>query len=186
MMRFAVGLSVAVALFPAAQAFAQSKCSATGTLGGESIALSHCTVSFDDASRSVALWINEQPIDVAEAKKFALSGYAGDSDPAGKSRTMMLLSFCPGGKDGPPSPAAVKKIELSVNHARSPLLGRQTVIEAPAQFTVEKMSGDLTLGAKLAGRIVVKMTSDGKPYAWQTDFDVQLRADPAAAGLSCQ
>jgi hypothetical protein len=43
----------------------------------------------------------------------------------------------------------------------------------------------LSLGGNLTGRITGAKTSDGLSYSWQADFDVQLPAKAAAAGLSC-
>ena len=99
----------------------------------------------------------------------------------GKPRTLLQILFCPGGGKPTASAAAVKSIDLNTNHAKAPLAGVQTVVEAPKDFKVEKMTGDIRPGAPLSGRIVGK---HGKS-AWTLDFDVTLPAKDAAAGMSC-
>jgi len=51
---------------------------------------------------------------------------------------------------------------------------------------IEKLSGELKPGGRLAGRITVKTTLDqGQAYSWEAVFDVALPSQTAAAGLSC-
>ena len=74
-----------------------------------------------------------------------------------------------------------------MNHADSPLLGRQWVLQLPKdkELKVEKLSGDLKLGGRLAGRVTGGKTSDGLPYSWEIEFDLPLPAKSAASGVSC-
>ena len=97
------------------------------------------------------------------------------------TRTLLQIMFCPGGGKPTASAAAVKSIDLNTNHAKAPLAGVQTVIEAPKDFKVEKMTGEIRPGAPLSGRIVGK---HGKS-AWTIEFDVTLPSTDAAAGMSC-
>lgn len=171
--------------FPAT-AQAQNKCSASGVMGGERFVLEHCVIAFEEDSRSVTLWLNEKPILAKEADGLRVSAFAKDTDDQGKPRTMMLLAFCPGGGNPVPSATAVKRIDMGLNHAKSPLIGRQTVVRAPEDFRVEKMTGDLRLGGTLAGKIKVTMTSDGLPYSLEIDFQTQLPKQSAASGVTCR
>ena len=64
----------------------------------------------------------------------------------------MTLGFCPGGAGAAPSPGAVKSVEMTVGHSSSPMLGRQWVFDLPADkgLTIQKLSGNLKLGGRLA------------------------------------
>jgi hypothetical protein len=64
------------------------------------------------------------------------------------------------------------------------MAGRQWVVEAPQDFTVERIVGEVVLGGKLSGRITGKRASDG-PYAWDLAFDLTLPTQEAASGVSC-
>jgi len=164
----------------AAAVRARDRCSATGQMEGEKFAATHCAVSLYGDQHSVAIWFNEEPITPEEAESFQLSSYATGTK-GGKPRTLLQILFCPGGGRPTASAAAVKSIDLNTNHAKAPLAGVQTVVEAPKDFKVEKMTGDIRPGAPLSGRIVGK---HGKS-AWTLDFDVTLPAKDAAAGMSC-
>ena len=50
---------------------------------------------------------------------------------------------------------------------------------------VEKLSGALKPGGRLAGRITGGKVSDGLKYEWQIDFDLALPAKSAAGGMTC-
>ncbi len=182
----AQALLVLLTVIAAATAQAQDKCSARGVMGGEKFVLEYCVMAFEEDFKSVTLWLNEKPISAKEAQAFQVSAYARDTDDQGGPRTMMLLAFCPGGGNPVPSAAAVKSIDMGLNHAKSPLIGRQTVIRAPENFRVERMTGDLRLGGTLAGKAVVTMISDGLPYSWEVDFQAQLPKQSAASGLTCR
>ena len=57
----------------------------------------------------------------------------------------------------------------------------QWVVEAPKDFKVEKMTGEIMPGALLSGKI---NGSRGKT-SWNLDFAVTLPAKDAAAGRTC-
>ncbi len=119
------------------------KCSATGTMEGAKFAAMHCAVALYGDQHSVAIWFNEDPIAPSEAEAFGTSSYADDNQ-GGKPRTLARIMFCPGGGAATASPAAVRSIDLATNHARSPLPGIQWVVEAPKDFNVERMSGEVS------------------------------------------
>jgi hypothetical protein len=165
----------------AASAPVKTRCSATGTMGGEKFAATNCVASLYGDAHSVAIWFNEDPITPAEAESFQLSSYAeGAKD--GKQRTMAIIMFCPGGGKETAAASAVKSIDLNTNHARSPMAGIQRVVEAPKDFKVEKMAGDVKPGGTLSGRIVGNL----EKTAFTFDFELSLPAKDAAAGMSCK
>ena len=94
---------------------------------------------------------------------------------------MAIIMFCPGGGNAAASAAAVKSIDLNTNHARSPLAGIQRVVEAPKDYKVEKMTGEVKAGGTLSGKIV----GDLDKTSFTFDFDVNLPPKEAAAGMSC-
>ena len=150
-------------------------------MGGEKFAATNCVASFYDDAHSVAIWFNEDPIAPQEAEAFQSSAYAG-SDKGGKPRTMAIIMFCPGGGKETASASAVKSIDLNTNHAKSAMAGIQRVVESPKDFKVEKMSGDIKAGGTLSGKIVGSLDKT----AFTFDFDVNLPAKEAAAGMSCK
>ena len=103
---------------------------------GEKFSASNCAVSLFGDQHSVAIWFNEDPISAPEAESFQTSSYV-DGAKAGKQRTLVKIMFCPGGGAATASAAAVKSIDLSTNHAKSPLAGIQWVVESPKDFKVE-------------------------------------------------
>jgi hypothetical protein len=180
-------LAASFALAVAVGAEAKSKCSAKGVMGGKKFSMSHCAIAYFDDEHSVTVWFSETPITAEEAKTFEFSASPPDHEANGKARTMLHLSFCPGGGKSSPRPEAVKSVEFWMNHADSPMLGRQWVLDLPKdkELKVEKVSGDLKLGGKLAGRVTGGKTSDGLPYSWDIEFDLLLPAKSAASGASC-
>ncbi|HTD52907.1 MAG TPA: hypothetical protein VK780_07775, partial [Thermoanaerobaculia bacterium] len=132
-------------------------------------------------------YFTETPLSPEEAKVFQMNAYAKDTDSAGKPRTMAHLAFCPGGGKATPNAAAVKSVEMSVNHVASPFLGRQWVFELPKdkELKIEKLSGDLKPGGRLAGRVTGGKISDQLKYSWQIDFDLPLPDKAASAGPGC-
>jgi hypothetical protein len=165
----------------AASAPVKTRCSATGTMGGERFTATHCVASLYGDQHSVAIWFNEEPITPQEAENFQLSSHA-DGAKGGKQRTMVTIMFCPGGGQATASPVVIKSIDINTNHARSPLVGIQRVVEAPKDFKVEKMAGDLKPGGTLSGKIVGKLDKT----TFNFDFDVSLPTKDAAAGMSCE
>jgi hypothetical protein len=129
---------------------------------------------------SVAIWFNEDAITPAEADSFRTSSYAG-SAAGGRQRTMAIVMFCPGGGSETASAQAVRSIDLNTNHARSPMAGIQRVLQAPRDFKVEKMTGEVKPGGVLSGRISGGI--DTTTFAF--DFELSLPTEDAAAGMSC-
>ncbi|MFO1303839.1 MAG: tetratricopeptide repeat protein [Burkholderiales bacterium] len=156
-------------------------CNATGSLEGEKFTVTRCAVAFYADKRSVAIWFNEDAISPEDAASFQLSSYA-DASKGGKARTMVVAMFCPGGGSETASPSAVRTIDFNSNHAKSPIAGLQRVLKAPVDLKVERMSGDVKAGGRLAGKMSGKVAST----TFTLEFDVTLPAKEAAAGLSCQ
>jgi len=177
-------LAAAALLAFTQRAPAEPKCSATGVMGGEKFALSHCEVALYDDEHSVTLWFNDGAISAKEAEEFQGSAYANPNRD-GKERTMLLVAFCPGGGQTAASPAGVKAIDLGMNFAKSPLLARQWLVQAPKDFKVDKISGNIKPGGMLAGKITGSRTSDGHPYTWDLQFDVKLPDKSASSGMTC-
>ena len=163
-----------------ATAAVKTRCSATGSMGGEKFTATHCVASLFGDAHSVAIWFNEDPITPQEAENFQMSSYA-DGAKGGKPRTMATIMFCPGGGQATASATAVRSMDLNTSHARSPLAGIQRVVEAPKDFKVEKMTGEIRPGGTLSGRISGSLDKT----AFSFDFDVTLPTKDAAAGLSC-
>jgi hypothetical protein len=150
-------------------------------MGGEKFAATNCVVSLYGDQHSVAIWFNEDPIAPAEAENFQMSSYA-DGAKGGKQRTMAIIMFCPGGGKETAAASAVKSIDLNTNHAKSPMVGIQRVVEAPKDFKVEKMTGEIKPGGTLSGKIVGNLDKT----AFTFDFELNLPAKEAAAGMSCK
>lgn len=165
----------------AAARSAPDRCSAKGSMEGLAFSLTHCAVSLMQDAHSVAVWFNDAPIAPDEAASFQMSSYAGDRK-GGKARTRLVAMFCPGGGGAQAAPAKLRTIDLNTNHADSPMAGLQTVFDAPKDFKVEKLAGNVEPGARLSGRIA---GTRGKT-TFTLEFDVTLPAKDAAAGLSCK
>jgi TPR repeat protein len=164
----------------AAIAPVKTRCSATGLMGGEKFMATNCVASLYGDQHSVAIWFNEDAITPQEADNFRTSSYA-DGTKDGKQRTMAIIMFCPGGGKETASAAAVKSIDLNTNHARSPMAGIQRVVQAPTDFKVEKMTGEVKPDGVLSGKIAGNL--DKTTFAF--DFELNLPAKDAAAGMSC-
>ncbi|HEY2865069.1 MAG TPA: tetratricopeptide repeat protein [Casimicrobiaceae bacterium] len=173
----ASGATAAVAI---ATAPVKARCSATGSMGGERFTATHCVASLYGDQHSVAIWFNEDAITPQEAESFQTSSYA-DGAKGGKQRTMAIIMLCPGGGKETASAAAVKSIDLNTNHARSPMAGIQRVVQASRDFKVEKMTGEVKPGGALSGKIAGNLDKT----AFTFDFELNLPAKDAAAGMSC-
>ena len=171
----ASGATAAAAIAPV-----KTRCSATGSMGGEKFIATNCVASLYGDQHSVAIWFNEDAITPQEAESFRTSSYA-DGTKGGKQRTMAIIMFCPGGGKEAASAAAVKSIDLNTNHARSPMAGIQRVVQAPKDFKVEKMTGEVRPDGVLSGKIAGNL--DKTTFAF--DFELNLPAKDAAAGMSC-
>ena len=179
-------LVAACLLIPAFAARAEDTCLVKAVFGGKGVTLKHCAVAMYD-ERGVTLFFNENPIPAEEATAFQWNSYPKDRDASNKPRTMMTIGFCPGGASPVPSPGAVKSVEMSLSHSSSPMLGRQWVFELPSnkELKIQKLSGNLKLGGRLAGKITGARKSDELDYSWDIVFDVALPAKAAAAGPGC-
>ena len=158
----------------------KTRCSATGSMGGEKFTAANCVASLYGDQHSVAIWFNEDAITPQEAENFQMSSYA-DGAKGGKQRTMAIIMFCPGGGKETASAAAVKSIDLNTNHARSPMAGIQRLLQAPKEVKVEKMSGEVKPGGALAG----KLSGQLDKTVFTFDFELNLPAKSAAAGMDC-
>jgi hypothetical protein len=168
------------------RAAAQDKCTARGSMDGKTFTMKHCAAAVYDGA--VALWFSEAPIPASEVATFHLSSYPQQRGPDNAARTMIGLSFCPGGGKEMASPAAVRVVEMAVNHAASPMIGQQWLFKLPGDkdLKFEKLSGEVKPGGKLSGRITGKKTSDQQQaYSWDIDFDLRLPEKTAGAGFSC-
>lgn len=157
------------------------KCSATGSMEGEKFSATHCAVAWLPDERSVAIWFNEQPISSAEVDAFQTSAYAG-AEKEGRQRTLLQIGFCPGGGAAKAAPGFVKTLDFNSNHAKSPLAGVQWSLEAPKDFRVDALSGELKPGGMLAGHI----TGSHAKTVFTIDFAVLLPTKTAAAGMTCR
>ena len=187
-MPHALRLSYAAAILLAVSAAARGddKCLAKAVIGGKPVTLKYCEVAMYD-EKGVTLVFMEEPISAEEVAAFQWNSYPKEKDAGGKRRTMISIGFCPGGGKSAPSPGAVKSVEMGIEHASVPMLGRQWVFDFPKdkELKIEKLSGNLALGGKLAGRMTGAKKSDDLDYKWEIDFDVQLPKKAAAAGPGC-
>ena len=168
----------ATAAVPAAPV--KTRCSASGTMGGEKFTATHCVASLYGDQHSVAIWFNEDAITPEEADGFRTSSYA-DATTGGKQRTMAIIMFCPGGGSPTASAQTVQSIDLNTNHSRSPMAGIQRALQSPKDFKVERMTGEVKPDGLLSGKI-----SGGIDKTTFTfDFELSLPSKDAAAGMSC-
>ncbi len=179
-------LVAGVGLWAASPALAADKCMVKAVISGQAVEMTHCAMAVMD-DKGATLFFSATPIGAAERKAFEGNSYAKDSDPSGKPRSMMHLSFCPGGGKAEPNAAAVKSVEMSMASAASPIAQRQWVFDLPKdkEFAFKALSGSLKPGGRLTGRAAGSKTSDGQKYAWDAQFDVAVPAAMAAAGPSC-
>ncbi|HEX9163073.1 MAG TPA: hypothetical protein VF980_15315 [Thermoanaerobaculia bacterium] len=181
-------LAVAFLLSITIPGFAEDKCSVKAVLGGTPVTLKYCAAALYDTENSVTLVFSDSAFTARQIAEFQESSNPPEKDGSGKVRTMIHFAFCPGGGKTLPDPAAVKLVEMSVNVGGSPFLGFQNTFELPkdkAVVNIEKLSGDLKLGGRLAGRISGGRMSDEKKYSWQADFDLPLPAKAAFGGQGC-
>jgi hypothetical protein len=185
-MRFPLALACALVL--GAPALAADTCAVKAVLGGRPVTMTHCAVSVLEDEHSVTLWFSDAPFTGKELDLFHVSSYATDRNEAGEPRTMMSFAFCPGGGKPEASPAAVRSVELSVNHAASVLASRQWVFRLPEEkesVRFERLAGNVDPGGTISGRVTGGKTSDGSAYSWDATFDLTLPVKSAAAGLGC-
>jgi hypothetical protein len=135
--------------------------------------------TFYGDQHSVAIWFSEEPIAQEDADSFRMSSYAS-GDKGGKQRTMAIIMFCPGGGKEAASASAVKSIDLNTNHAKSPMVGIQRLLE-PKDFKVERMNGEVKPNGVLSGKISGALAKTTFTF----DFELNLPAREAAAGMGC-
>jgi hypothetical protein len=185
--RTVVVLAGLILAFSAKAASADS-CRVKAVLGGKPVTMTHCAVAVYEDQHSVTLWFSDSPFTPDEVEAFHLNSYAKDKDEAGKQRTMMHMAFCPGGGKPEANPAAVRSVELGVNHASSFMISRQWVFELPKEkesLKFEKLAGAIDPGGKVSGHATGGKTSDEQKYSWDVTFDLTLPAKSAAAGPGC-
>jgi hypothetical protein len=175
--RLGVGLLMATL---AVCAQAQNKCSATGLMAGQKFLIDNCAVALYSSQHSVAIWFNEDPITAEEAAEFRANATV-EPTKNGKQRTLLMIMFCPGGGATKASPAAVKSMSLTTNHAKSLLAGIQWNVKAPKDFKVQTLSGEVHPGGNLAGQMI----GSWRKTTWNINFDVKLPATDSATGMSC-
>ncbi len=167
-------------------ALAQNKCTAKGQMGGQAFDLANCEVAYYEGSNGVTVWFSSTPITAEEREFFQRSSSA---DRFRKGRTMVQLGFCPGGGSPTPSPKTAKSVEIAFKHATVLSLGPQDqwVLEPATdkQIKVERLTGELRKGGKLAGRITGAIQAQKPPFNWDLDFDLALPQTGAGAGPGC-
>jgi hypothetical protein len=172
----------------AAPVLADDTCNVKAVLAGKPVTMKYCVVALYDSENSVTIDFSDTPFTAQEVAAFQESTEMPEKDATGKTRSSIHFAFCPGGGKPAIDPAAVKLVEMSVTIAGSPFLGFQNTYELPKEkevVKIEKLSGDLKLGGKLAGRITGGRTADGKKYSWDAAFDMKLPAKSSFAGQGC-
>jgi len=180
---FVVATLLALAA-PAARA--ADKCVAKATIAGKAVVLKNCAVALYD-DKGVTFWFTDDPISAEELSTFQLNSDAKTTYPDKRMRTMLSFAFCPGGGKATPSAAAVESVEIVANQP-TPGAWQSFVFHLPADkanLKIEKLSGDLKTGGRLAGKITGAKKEGEQPYSWDVDFDVALPTKGAAAGPGC-
>jgi hypothetical protein len=174
------------ALLVAAPAVAEDHCTLNAVIGGKKAAMTSCAAAVMD-NAGLTLFFSATPIAADERSTFEMNSYAKDTNPDGSARTMLYFAFCPGGGKPEANAAAVKSVEMGINHASSVLLSRQWVFEVPgdAALKIEKLEGTLAAGGRISGHITGGKTSDGLAYSWDAEFDVAVPETNALAGPGC-
>ncbi len=176
----------AILVVASVTARAEDHCLVNAVIGGKAVVMRNCAAAVYD-NTGLTLFFSESPIGAEEKAMFELNSYPKDTDPGGQPRSMMHLAFCPGGGKSEANAAAVRSVEISMSHAGSAMLQRQWVFELPKdkELKIEKLSGTLAAGGRIAGRITGGKISDLLKYSWEADFDLALPTRDAAAGPGC-
>lgn len=186
MNRRLLGAVAGIALALAAPLWAADKCVARANIGGKAVTFKNCAVAVYDNS-GVTLWFTDASLSADELSTFQLNSYASPTFPDNRARTMLSLAFCPGGGKATASAAAVKSVEVVANET-TPGAWQSFVFTLPADkanLKIEKLSGELKAGGRLAGKITGSKKEGERPYSWDADFDVALPEKGAAAGPGC-
>jgi hypothetical protein len=180
-MRFGRTFVVILLAAGATSAAAEDRCLVKGKMQNQSFELKSCAAALYD-NKGVTIWFTEKPLPAATLDTFRLSSYAD------LSGTAMYVSFCPGGNKSVADPKTKASYEWSVEHASSPMLMQSFLFDSPTDPAqkIEKLTGELKPGGRLAGKIKVSTKLDqGQLYSWDAEFDVTLPAKLAAAGPGC-
>ena len=165
----------------AARVSAEDRCLARGKMQDQTFELRQCAVAMYD-NASVTIWLTEKPLPADKVDTFHLNSYA---DLKG---TSMSVALCPGGGKPVVDPKAVGDVAFDVSHAASPMVAQSFLFPAKTSkdLKIEKLTGELKPGGKLAGKMKVSTKLDrGQAYSWDLEFDVTLPAKNAAAGMGC-
>lgn len=175
-----------VLLVFAPAALAQNKCAAKGVMAGHAYELAHCEVAYYAGNNGVTIWFSGTPITAEEREYFQLSS---SPDKFRKGRTMVHVGFCPGGGSATPSPKTAKSVEIGFTHATVPDLGPQDQWVLDPQkdraIKVERLTGNLAKGGKLAGKITGATSTRAGAFKWDLDFDLTLPQKAAGGGPGC-
>ena len=179
-------LVFALVIAAAAGVSAQSKCAATGQMGGQAFSLPYCEVAYYEGSNGITIWFSSTPITAEERDFFQTSSSA---DRSRKGRSMVHLAFCPGGGSAVPSPKTAKSVEIGFTHATVLSLGSQDqwVLEPATdkQIKIESLAGELKRGGNLSGKITGAIAGTKPAFNWDLQFDLVLPQRTAGAGPGC-
>jgi hypothetical protein len=184
-------LVLAAVLFSSTPALGADKCSVKAVLGGKNVTMKYCAAAVyepSDGQYSVSFYFSDTLFTVREIAAFHENSAPQDKTEDGKGRTKMHFAFCSGTGKNPASAAAVKSVETGIDVAGAPFSGRQWVFDLPKDkdiLKIEKLTGTITPGGKISGRITGGKLSDGLKYSWEADFDFTLPAKSAFAGQGC-
>jgi hypothetical protein len=177
-------LAAAIFVAAATGVSAQSKCTATGQMGGQAFNLANCEVAFYEGGPSVTIWFSSTPITAEERDFFQSSSSA---DRYRKGRTMVQLAFCAGG--AAPSPKTPRNIEIVFKHATVANLGPQDQwtfdSASDKQIKFEALAGELKKGGKLSGKVTGAIAGKKPAFDWDLQFDLVLPQKAAGAGPGC-
>jgi hypothetical protein len=179
-------IAVASLALAASAARAADKCVARASIAGKAVTFKSCAVAVYDNS-GATIWFTDAPLTAEELSTFHLNSYATPTYPDNRMRTMLSLAFCPGGGKATASAAAVKSVEIVANEP-TPGAWQSFVFSLPADkanLKIEKLSGELKAGGRLAGKITGAKKEGERSYSWDVDFDVALPEKAAAAGPGC-
>jgi hypothetical protein len=179
-------IALASLAFIASAAQGADKCVAKANIGGKAVTFKNCAVAVYDNS-GATIWFTDAPLSADELSTFHLNSYASPTYPGNRMRTMLSLAFCPGGGKATASAASVKSVEVVANEP-TPGAWQSFVFSLPADkanLKIERLSGELKAGGRLAGKITGSKKEGERSYSWDVDFDVALPEKGAASGPGC-
>jgi len=185
--RFSIVFASLALVDPAARAVDKAdKCVAKANIAGKAVTLRNCAVAVYDNS-GVTLWFTDVSLTADELSTFQMSSDAKTTHADNRMRTMLSLAFCPGGGKATAAAASVKSVELVANEP-TPGAWQSFVFALPADkanLKIEKLTGELKAGGRLAGKVTGGKKEGERPYSWDVDFDVAIPEKRAAAGPGC-